>query len=80
MYNLKRNRIQYLMPLYFDSSYEEAPELAIVIGRDSGFWCVYTILEVDTAYDNARLIAKPDGTWLKAIKETKYSSNNNYKK
>ena len=69
MYNLKTNKIQYLMPLHLDRSIDEAPELTIVIGERNGFWCVYTILNTDDAYDNARLLCRPDNTWLSANKD-----------
>lgn len=69
MYNLKTNKIQYLMPLHLDRSIDEAPELTIVIGERNEFWCVYTILNTDDAYDNARLLCRPDNTWLSANKD-----------
>ena len=66
MYNLKTHRIQYLMPLHLDRSIDKSPELTIVIGESNGFWRVYTILNTDDAYDNARLLCRPDNTWLEA--------------
>lgn len=65
MYNIKMNKIQYLAPLYLESSISDVPELAVVIGSNSGFYYVYTVLSIDTAYDNARLICKPSDSWLK---------------
>ena len=65
MYNLKMHKIQYLMPLYLNKSIEDSPELVIVVGESNGFYIVYTILTTDDAYDNARLLCRPDSTWLK---------------
>jgi hypothetical protein len=68
MYNLKMNKIQYLIPLHLSASIEESPELVIVVGENNGFYCVYTILTTDDAYDNARLLCRPDSAWLKVSK------------
>ena len=65
MYNLKLHRIQYLMPLHLETSIEDSPELVIVVGENNGFYCVYTILTTDDAYDNARLLCRPDSNWLR---------------
>ena len=69
MYNLKMNKIQYLMPLHLETSIEELPELVIVVGDHNGFYCVYTILTTDDAYDNARLLCRSDSNWLRIIAE-----------
>lgn len=76
MYNLEAHKIQYLMPLHFDRSIDEAPELTLVIGEKNGFWCVYTILDTDDAYDNARLLCRPDTNWLTVNKN--YPETVNY--
>ena len=65
MYNLKMNKIQYLMPLHLGTSIEEPPELTIVVGKNRGLYCVYTVLETDDAYDNARVLCRPDSAWLR---------------
>lgn len=65
MYNLKDNKIQYLLPLHLDRSIDEPPELAIVVGENNGFYSVYTILKTEDAYSNARLLCRPDSAWLR---------------
>lgn len=65
MYNIKENTIQYLMPLHLDKSLDETPELVVVIGKYNGFYNIYTILTTDDAYDNARLLCRPDHSWLR---------------
>lgn len=64
MYSFKYSCIQYLIPVYLDKSIGDIPELSAVIGMSNGFYCVYTVLNTDDAYNNARLISKPDNTWL----------------
>lgn len=65
MFNIKENKIQYLMPLHLDKSLDEPPELVVVIGEYNGFYNIYTILTIDDAYDNARLLCRPDQSWLR---------------
>lgn len=60
------NFIQLLMPIYLKGTFSEHPDFALVLSRDSdnGLYTPETILPLDAAYQNARLIAKPDETWL----------------
>lgn len=74
MYNLKYDSIQYLIPFYLNKSIDESPDLVIVVGRNNGFYCVCTILTTDIAYDNARLLCRLDGSWLKVGNNTKHTS------
>lgn len=56
-------KIQLLIPLYFDN--EEIPELALVLSKsDDGYYLGHTCLTLEMAYNNARLIAKPESNWL----------------
>lgn len=66
MYNIKEDCLQFLMPLYLDNSVNDAPELAMVVGEQGGFYKVFTILDLETAYSNARLISPPNNLWLQA--------------
>ena len=63
-YSISERRIQHLIPLNLSSDTAEITELAIVVGEKNGIWCVYTILSTDDAYDNARLLSRPDNTWI----------------
>jgi len=66
-YHPKKNKIQFLMPLYLDGRFNEAaPDLALVLDLDavSEVYVPETVLPLDAAYQNARLIAKPDNQWL----------------
>lgn len=55
--------IQLLLPLCFTST--DKADLALVVTRhDSGYYLGHTCLTMEMAYNNARLIARPDSNWL----------------
>lgn len=55
-------RIQLLLPLYFDDP--TRADLALVVQRENDAYRAFTVLPLDLAYKNARLIARPIGDWL----------------
>lgn len=55
-------RIQLLLPLYFDDP--TRADLALVVQREADAYRAFTVLPLDLAYKNARLIARPIGEWL----------------
>jgi len=57
------NKIQLLLPLCLTS--KSVADLALVVEKDNGNYRATTILTLDMAINNARLIAKPDDEWLK---------------
>ncbi|WP_439490544.1 DUF3825 domain-containing protein [Algoriphagus sp.] len=57
------NRIQFLIPLCFRSNKAEAVA-ALVVNKNENIHEAHTILSLDQAYNNARLLAKPDREWL----------------
>lgn len=59
----ERGRIQLLLPLCF--SEPSRADLALVVEREAGTYRGFTVLPLDRAYSNARLIAKPETDWLK---------------
>lgn len=63
-YRPQDDKIQYLMPIYLGATFNKLPDFALVLDHDSGYYKPETILELDDAYQNARLIAKPDNFWL----------------
>ena len=65
MYRPQQACIQMLMPIYLSGSYREAPDFALVLTPDNGIYIPETILPIDGAYQNARLIAMPDEAWLR---------------
>ena len=65
MYRPQKNGIQLLMPIYLSGSYKQAPDFALVLTPVDGIYVPETILPIEGAYQNARLIAMPDEAWLK---------------
>ena len=57
------NKIQLLLPLCLTS--KSNADLALVVERENSIYRATTILTLDMAINNARLIAKPDDEWLK---------------
>lgn len=57
-------QIQFLMPIYLSGEFSGPPDFALVLQRMGDVYRGNTILTLDMAYQNARLIAKPDTTWL----------------
>lgn len=57
-----RGRVQLLLPLCIASPAQA--DLAIVVERDHEVYRASTVLTLDMAYNNARLLAKPDREWL----------------
>lgn len=54
--------IQLLIPLYFED--DNYPELALTVTKKDGYYQGHTCITLDMAYNNARLIAKPESNWL----------------
>lgn len=63
-YRPQEDKIQYLMPIYLRSKFDTLPDFALILNYELGYYKPETILELDDAYQNARLIAKPDSFWL----------------
>lgn len=43
----------------------DKPELALTIQREDGFYAARACLTLDMAYNNARLICRPETSWIK---------------
>lgn len=54
-------KIQLLLPLYLNG---ETPDLALAVTKVGNCYQGHTCLTLDMAYNNARLIAKPEANWL----------------
>jgi hypothetical protein len=70
-------KLQFLMPIYLEGVQEIKseqsrdvlpPTVALSMELVHGQYIGTTILTLDMAYQNARLIARPDGFWLDATK------------
>ena len=55
-------QIQLLLPLCLINN--EKPDLALTVTKIDGCYQGHTCITIDMAYNNARLIAKPESTWL----------------
>ena len=55
-------RIQLLLPLCLTG---DTPELALAVQREDGFYSARTCLTLEMAYNNARLICRPETSWIK---------------
>lgn len=62
------SKIQFLMPIYLDRQYGQKPDFALVLNEEKlgteRFYIPETVLELAWAYNNARVICKPEDTWL----------------
>ncbi|HZK24462.1 MAG TPA: DUF3825 domain-containing protein [Oscillospiraceae bacterium] len=63
-YRPQRDKIQFLLPLYLGGEFTKSPDLALVLDLEKNIYTPETILPLDAAYQNARVIAKPDALWL----------------
>ena len=58
-----KNSMSLLLPL--DLTDDERPDVALVVELvESGAYLGQTILTMNMAYNNARLISRPDSDWL----------------
>lgn len=66
MYYPTAHRIQLLMPIYLETSYTSQPDFALVLTPHSEerVYTPETILGLDEVYQDARLVAKPEESWL----------------
>lgn len=66
MYYPTKHRIQLLMPIYLGTSYTSQPDFALVLTphADERLYTPETILGLDEVYQDARLVAKPEESWL----------------
>lgn len=55
-------KVQLLLPLCLHS--DDIPDLALVVTKIGDVYQGHTCLTLDMAYNNARLIAKPESNWL----------------
>ena len=76
MYYPIKRRIQLLMPIYLDGSYSTRPDFALVLTPyKEGIYVPETILGLDEVYQDARLVAKPEESWLKITSDEEKSKS-----
>lgn len=54
-------KIQLLLPISLDG---DEPDLALAIQREEGYYSARTCLTIEMAYNNARLIVRPEASWI----------------
>jgi hypothetical protein len=59
-----QNKMQLLIPLCLTGN---TPELALAIEKQGAVYIGRTCLTLEMAYNNARLIVKPETDWLRAV-------------
>lgn len=66
MYRPQLDAIQLLMPIFLSGNIMNAPDFSLVLtpNQSHEIYEPETILPLNDSYKNARLIAKPDETWL----------------
>ncbi len=55
-------KIQFLIPISLGDP--SIVDLSLAVGKEGGVYTGHTCLTLDMAYNNARLIAKPESDWL----------------
>jgi len=69
IYYPKFDSISFLMPIFLDGTYTSSPDFALVLETDkeNQIYRARTIIDLETGYQDARLIAKPDESWLNPV-------------
>ena len=69
IYYPKFDRISFLMPIFLDGTYNTSPDFALVLQTDAEnkIYITRTILDLETGYQDARLVAKPEESWLNPV-------------
>ena len=60
----REGQIQFLMPIYLSADYTTPPDFTLVLSRKDEFYVPETILLLPWAYNNARILCRPDISWL----------------
>lgn len=60
-----QGRIQYMLPLYM--TMEDKPDFAIALSVMEGHYIGHSFVSLESAYQNARLIARPTVKWLSEL-------------
>lgn len=65
-YDIQRDNIQYLMPLFTDYNFDKKVETALVVNKlTNGSYVVVTILTIKEAYESARILNRPTAIWFR---------------
>lgn len=76
IYYPRFDTISFIMPIFLEKSYKKRPDFALVLQNippvlndegkviEEGYYVARTILDLEDGYQDARVIAKPDESWL----------------
>lgn len=69
IYYPRFDNISFLMPIFLDGAYSASPDFALVLqtDRENKLYIARTILDLEAGYQDARLITKPDESWLNPV-------------
>ncbi len=69
IYYPRYDSISFLMPIFLEGMYNPYPDFALVLQTDpeKELYIARTILDLEASYNDARLIAKPDESWLNPV-------------
>lgn len=69
IYYPRFDSISFLMPIFLEGAYNVVPDFALVLQTDkeNNIYIARTILDLESGYQDARLIAKPDESWLNPL-------------
>lgn len=69
IYYPRYDNVSFLMPIFLDREYSATPDFALVLQTDTEkkLYIARTILDLESGYQDARLIAKPDESWLNPV-------------
>lgn len=63
-YDFERKKIQFMIPFHLDNGLDEPPELAIIVGKQKNIWCIHTIISIEDAIADARILFRTK-SWLR---------------
>lgn len=75
MYYPRANKMMMLLPLYLDETSDDA-DVALVISKYKSTYIAKTILTLEMAYLDSRLVTRPDSDWLSNKTTENFSSDN----
>ena len=76
IYYPRFDTISFIMPIFLERNYKKRPDFALVLQNippvldsngkvvEEGYYVARTILDLEDGYQDARVIAKPDESWL----------------
>lgn len=79
IYYPRFDTISFIMPIFLERSYKKRPDFALVLQNippvlndkgeviEEGYYVARTILDLEDGYQDARVIAKPDESWLNPV-------------